>query len=86
MTVKFLPKFNKQFQILPTKIRGKFRDRLALFLADPTDARLRVHPLTGKYIGYWSMNISGDFRALFYYEDDVVVVFALIGTHSQLYG
>lgn len=55
-------------------------------LMDRTDPRLRVHPLKGNYAGYWSMNISGDFRALFLEQGDEVIIFALIGTHSQLYG
>ena len=51
-----------------------------------TDPKLKVHPLKGKYAGYWSMSISGDIRALYVSEGETIVIFALIGTHSQLYG
>ena len=86
MIVEYLPKFKKQFRKLPAKVQDQFHDRLRLFLVDPTNTILRVHPLKGEYAGYWSLNVSGDFRALFYYEHDIAVVFALIGTHSHLYG
>ena len=86
MTVRFLPRFQKQYLKLPPKIQSQFQQRLALFLIDSTSLQLRVHPLKGRFVGYWSLNVTGDFRALFYYEDRIAVVFALIGTHSQLYG
>ncbi len=86
MQIQYLPKFKKQFQKLPLKIQNQFRDRLKLLLVDPTDARLRVHPLKGNYKGYWSMNINGDIRALYILQGETLIIFALIGSHSQLYG
>lgn len=86
MTINFTKNFRKQYAKIPNKIQLQFDDRLQLFLSDPTNAKLRVHPLKGSYIGYWSMNVSGDFRALYRMDGDEVVLFALIGTHSQLYG
>jgi len=47
---------------------------------------LRVHPLKGKYAGYWSMNISGDLRAIYLIRKENIIIFALIGSHSNLYG
>ena len=86
MTIQYLATFKKQFKKLPQKLQDQFAERLRLFLEDPTHPRLRVHPLKGTYAGYWSMNISGDLRALYLRRDDGFIVFALIGTHSQLYG
>lgn len=86
MSIQYLPTFKKQYKKLPPKVRQQFSERLRLLLTDRTDPRLRVHPLKGNYAGYWSMNISGDFRALFLEQGDEVIIFALIGTHSQLYG
>lgn len=86
MDVDYTKKFLKQFAILPVKMQEQFYKRLDLFLRDPTNRLLRLHPLKGEYKDYWSINVSGDFRALFYYEGETIVVFALIGTHSQLYG
>ena len=86
MKLQFLPKFKKQYQKLPLKIQRQFDERLRLFLADPTDPRLRVHPLKGELAGYWSMNVSGDFRALYVIRGDALIIFALIGSQSELYG
>lgn len=86
MTIQYLAVFKKQFKKLPQKLQDQFEERLRLFLEDPVHPQLRVHPLKGKYAGYWSMNISGDLRALYLQKGDEVIIFALIGTHSQLYG
>lgn len=86
MTIRYLPKFKKQYKKLPQKLQIQFDDRLRLFMIDPTAPKLRVHPLKGKYAGYWSMNMNGDIRALYLIQGSEVIIFALIGSHSQLYG
>jgi addiction module RelE/StbE family toxin len=86
MTIQYLPKFKKQYQKLPPNLQSQFDDRLQLFLIDQTDPRLRVHPLKGEYAGYWSLNVNGDLRALYLKQGDAIIIFALIGTHSELYG
>lgn len=86
MTIQYAPKFKKQYKKLPVKLQLQFDERLLLFLEDPTNPILRIHPLKGTYSGYWSMNISGDLRALYLKKADELIIFALIGTHSQLYG
>lgn len=86
MTIQYTPKFKKQYKKLPVKLQHQFDERLRLFVKDPSNPVLRVHPLKGSYSGYWSMNISGDLRALYLKKSDELIIFALIGTHSQLYG
>ena len=86
MRLRYLPTFKKQYKKLPKKFQEQFDGRLRLFLTDPTDPRLRVHPLKGSFAGYWSMNVNGDLRALYRHDGDDIVIFALIGTHSALYG
>ena len=86
MNIQYLPKFKKQYKKLPQKFQLQFDERLNLFLTDSIDPRLRIHPLKGKYAGYWSMNINGDIRALYIVQDETLIIFALIGSHSELYG
>ncbi len=86
MEILFKSSFTKQYKKLPSKVQEKFNERLLLWLSNPADSLLRVHALTGKYTGYWSMNVSGDIRALYKHEGDTIVIFVLIGTHSELYG
>ncbi len=85
MTVDFTKNFHRQYKKLPKVIQQQFNTRLRLFLIDPTDPRLRVHSLKGHYQGYWSMNVNGDIRALYLLKGEELVIFALIGTHSELY-
>jgi addiction module RelE/StbE family toxin len=84
--LRYLSTFKKQYKRLPKPFQEQFDARLVLFLEDPTDPRLRVHPLKGTFAGYWSMNVNGDLRALYRYDGEEIVIFALIGTHSELYG
>jgi len=65
MIIQYLPKFKKQYKKLPKIFQAQFDERLQLFLIDPINPKLRVHPLKGKYAGYWSMNVNGDIRALY---------------------
>ena len=86
MEVRFRSKFKKQYAKLPLSIKRHVADRIQLLIEDPTAYLLNVHSLKGKYAGYWSINISGDLRAIYTYKGDTIIVFLLIGTHSQLYG
>ena len=86
MTIRYLPKFKKQYKKLPPKLQLQFDERVQLFTVDPTLPMLKVHPLKGEFKGYWSMSVSGDLRVLYIMDGDTIVIFALIGTHSQLYG
>jgi len=86
MDVIFHCTFRQQYKKVPPKVREQFTERLELWLIDPTHPSLRVHTLKGTYAGYWSMNVTGDIRALYREEGNIVVIFAFIGTHSQLYG
>lgn len=86
MTVQYTAGFKKQYKRLPEKLQASFDARLLVFVNDPSDVRLRNHPLRGNFAGYWSINITGDLRALYRRESEGIIIFALIGTHSQLYG
>lgn len=86
MVIYYLPTFKKQYKKLPQKFQHQFGERLRLFLTDRTNPILRVHPLKGNYAGYWSLNVNGDIRALYIDKGDSVIIFALIGSHSDLYG
>lgn len=78
-------KFEKQYSKLPKQVQKQFTERLRLFVSDKTLPALRIHALQGKYVGYWSMNVNGDIRAIYKEEGDEIYLFALIGSHSQLY-
>lgn len=86
ITVKFSKRFIKQYYKLTPKIQAQFQQRLKLWQRAPYSPELHLHMLTGEYAGLYSINITGDIRALYEKIDDTYVIFGFIGTHSQLYG
>lgn len=84
--IEYTKKFRKQYSKLNPKIRTQFKYRQRLWLDDPYNTQLHLHMLTGEYAGLYSINITGDIRALYEKIDDNYVIFGFIGTHSQLYG
>jgi len=83
--IDFTKSFVKQFKKLREPQKQQFYERLDLFKKNPHDRTLRDHALKGKYTGYRSIDIENDLRALYYSEGDRIVIFAFIGSHSQLY-
>lgn len=87
--VDFSNRFNKLLKKSPLEIKLTFKDRYKLFMHDQFHPRLNNHLLKGKFSGYRSINITGDWRVIYSeYKDDKnnqIVIFELIGTHSQLY-
>lgn len=85
MKIIFSKSFVKQFKKVPVKIQDQFKKRLKDLNSQQNVSSLKIHALKGEYKGYKSMNVSGDWRALFYQKDNDIFIFELMGTHSQLY-
>lgn len=85
MTIDFHKSFDKQFHKLPPNHQSQFRKRLALYANNHNHPSLHNHALKGSYLGYRSINVSGDMRAIFTEHDAQHVEFVAIGSHSQLY-
>ena len=85
MIIQTTKSFDKQYAKLDQKTKQKFKARLELFRISPFDTMLRNHALKGKYLGYRSIDISGDVRTLYTVKGDIVCIFGFIGSHSQLY-
>lgn len=89
MYVRFSRHFVRQYDRVGPKLKTAFQERLELFMANPFNPVLNNHPLKGRYQGYRSINVTGDWRAI-YAEDmardgEKTVIFEALGTHSQLY-
>lgn len=82
--IDYSGKFNKQLIKAPLPIKIAFRARLEVFIKEPFHPQLNNHSLSGKLKGYRSINVTGDWRAL-YSENKNEVIFELLGTHSRLY-
>ena len=85
MIVVFHNDFRKKYRKLPKKIADKFDERLSLFKKEEFDPVLNNHALKGKWLGYRSINVTGDIRAIFK-RDTERAIFVAIDSHSNLYG
>lgn len=85
MRIDFHKRFDKEFFNLSTQSKQRFKERLIVFTGDPYNSTLNKHSLKGKYKGYRSINIEGNFRAIYIPLSKIHVEFAYIGTHAQLY-
>lgn len=85
MTIKFSKAFKKQYKLLPTRIQQQFDRRLLLWQEDPTNRLLNVHQLKGALSDFYSMNVTGDVRALSQAVEGWTYIYQFIGTHAELY-
>jgi addiction module RelE/StbE family toxin len=88
MEIRYHKQFDKMNDKLPPKIQQRFVEVLFIFMENPQNPTLRNHALSGEYIGMRSIDITGDYRAIFReYPNGTYefVEFRKIGTHSQLY-
>jgi len=84
MRIEYSRKFEKAFNKAPVYIQDTFKERLLLFVNNPFSPILRNHALSGSLNHFRSINITGDWRAIFEELTDRVT-FSDLGTHSQLY-
>ena len=85
MIVRFSKNYKKQYKKLTPKLQKQTRLRIELWQEDPGNAILRHHELKGRLKGSYSINITGDVRAIYEIIDGEMYLYQMIGTHSQLY-
>ena len=88
MTVRYSPAFLRQLKKQDVRIRKSFKEKLAIFIIDPFNPQLDNHALRKRYLGYRSIDITVDYRAL--YQEKIegsqpVAYFVVLGTHKDLY-
>lgn len=89
MIVKYTDNFLKQLKKSDVRIRKAFKQRLLLFVENPNDLELNNHPLQKEYVGFRSIDMTANYRAVYrevIQEDNTYIYFTSFGTHSQLYG
>ncbi|MFA6171633.1 MAG: type II toxin-antitoxin system mRNA interferase toxin, RelE/StbE family [Patescibacteria group bacterium] len=86
MLIHYTRRFLKDAEKAPEKIRRNFYERLKIFENDKFYSQLNNHALCGKYSGSRSINITGNWRAVFKEKNNgKEILFIGLGTHSQLY-
>ncbi len=88
MRVQYDPEFAKKLKKQNVRILKSFTKAIKIFSKNPYDTSLHNHELEREYKGCRSINITGDWRAI--YEEvsegeKIIAYFITFGTHSQLY-
>jgi len=85
MKIELQRSFIKGYTKLPEKIQEKFKERRNLFIENKFHPLLNNHSVEKTFPGCRSINITGDYRAIFKENENNNVIFLIIGTHSELY-
>ena len=85
MRINFSRTFRKQYNKAPKKIQQSFDKRFKIFIKDSSNLVLNNHSLMGSLKGLKSINITGDWRAVYSQINSRIIIFEILGTHSQLY-
>lgn len=75
-------KFTKEYKKLPKHVKSSAEEKEDIFRKDPFDPRLKTHKLKGELKDYHSFSISYHYRIVFHFENEDIIVFDMIGTHS----
>lgn len=84
MTIRLHWKFEKKPEKLPASLEQKFLERVRLFHENKFHPLLNNHSVEKRFPGCRSVNVTGDYRAIFKEVGDDTI-FVNIGTHSELY-
>jgi mRNA-degrading endonuclease YafQ of YafQ-DinJ toxin-antitoxin module len=88
MEIKYGTRFRKQYLRADKAIKTAFAQTLEIFLEEPNHPSLRNHVLKKKYSGYQSIDVTGDWRAIFKESQrgkQKTIVFHMLGNHRDLY-
>lgn len=89
MKVLFNSDFYRQYKKTNVRIRNSVDECIRIFRKNPMDLQLNNHALRDEYLGYRSIDITVDWRAIFeeiQAGEDTVAYFITLGTHEQLFG
>ena len=89
LRVKYTKPFKRNLKEASLGIQIAFREARDLFYENPNHPALRNHALTEKFAGFRSIDITGDYRAVFKVREgtkETIVTFHILGTHDDLYG
>ena len=85
MVITYSRVFKKMFKKNNTWGQNKFANNLLLFTQNVNHPLLNNHSLSGEWVGCRSINVTGDFRAVYEELGNDHFEFIAIGTHSELY-
>ena len=88
MTIERHPDFKKAYKkriAADAKLVKKTRNRIQIFMDNPSHPLLRGHALKGAKDGLCAFSVTGDIRIIYRRMNDSEAEFLDIGTHNQVY-
>lgn len=82
LEIRYSRKFEKQFKKLPKHIKEAFLEIEETFRLNPFNSKLKTHKLHGKLREFFAFSVTHDYRVIFSFDGDKIVIFLIIGTHS----
>jgi mRNA-degrading endonuclease YafQ of YafQ-DinJ toxin-antitoxin module len=83
------PEFFAKLKGLDVRVRSKFKEQILVFTKDHNHPSLNSHSLREPYLGFHSINVTNDYRAIYQEKmiaNESIAYFIDIGTHPELYG
>lgn len=88
LEIQFSKQFDKQLKNADSEVIKAFRESLGLLMSNKYHPSLNNHLLAGRFIGYRSINVFGDWRAIYremYGEQGMVLSFEVLGKQGELF-
>jgi len=85
MKIIFHKTFQKKSKRRSNEECAQLKNKLVTFTTNPLNSILNNHALHGKYLGYRSINITGNLRAVYKMQDENIAFFVDIDNHANLY-
>lgn len=76
------PQFEKDFLVLPEKIKQKAKRKIKLFEEDRFNRTLDTHKLKSILKKFWSFSIDDNYRVIFRFLPNQEAIYYRIGTHK----
>jgi mRNA-degrading endonuclease RelE of RelBE toxin-antitoxin system len=73
MEVKFHTTVKKKLKKLSSKLQNRFYERLELFMTDKFSKALNNHSVDHAYPNCRSINVNGDYRAIFEDHGELII-------------
>lgn len=81
-SIVYSSKFVKELRKLPQEIIKIAVAKEKLFKFNPLHPALRLHPLKGKFLGFWSISLTMNYRIIFERMPNGEIFFISIGKHD----
>lgn len=82
MKILYLPKFAREYQKLPDRIKDLAEKKEKVFRDNPFDFRLKTHKLRGELKDFWSFSLNQKYRIIFDFQDTDTIRFYSVGSHD----